>query len=83
MTPGQVFTIEPMVNEGSPGFMEWADGWTVTTVDGLRSAQFEHTFLVTDHGLEALTEQRCQSQPPWWEEEPEDEGSVEQARRPA
>lgn len=54
---GMTFTIEPMLNMGSPNVdMGWADGWTVTTEDGQRSAQFEHTILVTDDGYEILTD---------------------------
>merc|ERR1712014_63254 len=56
MKPGHVFTIEPMVNFGSSGRDKvWPDGWTAVTVNGNRSAQFEHTFLVTDDGFEVLT----------------------------
>ncbi len=56
MTPGMVFTIEPMINAGvaDVDFNE-QDGWTVTTVDGKKSAQFEHTILVTETGYEILT----------------------------
>ncbi len=56
MTPGMVFTIEPMINAGvaDVDFSE-EDGWTVTTVDGKKSAQFEHTILVTETGYEILT----------------------------
>lgn len=56
MAPGMVFTIEPMINAGvaDVDFNE-EDGWTVTTVDGKKSAQFEHTILVTDTGYEILT----------------------------
>ena len=53
--PGMVFTIEPMLNLGSPEWGMWDDGWTVATADGSRSAQFEHTLLVTDTGAEILT----------------------------
>ena len=55
MKPGHVFTIEPMINEGSWQDMLWPDDWTVTTVDGKRSAQFEETLLVTETGCEILT----------------------------
>ena len=56
LVPGMVFTIEPMINMGKREvhFCE-ADGWTVTTRDGLPSAQWEHTFVMTESGLEILT----------------------------
>ncbi|TQL50969.1 type I methionyl aminopeptidase [Ornithinicoccus hortensis] len=53
--PGMTFTIEPMLNLGSPDWYSWDDGWTVLTADGRRSAQFEHTILITDSGNEILT----------------------------
>ncbi len=53
--PGMVFTIEPMLNLGTPDWEMWDDGWTVVTADLRRSAQFEHTLLVTDTGAEILT----------------------------
>ena len=52
---GMVFTIEPMVALGSGRARICADGWTAVTRDGSRSAQFEHTVLVTGDGCEALT----------------------------
>ena len=52
---GMVFTIEPMINEGSPGVCVAADGWTVLTKDGSLSAQFEHTLAMTRNGPEVLT----------------------------
>jgi methionyl aminopeptidase len=52
---GHVFAIEPMVNAGSAETETLADGWTVVTRDGRRSAHFEHTIAVTDHGPEVLT----------------------------
>jgi methionyl aminopeptidase len=56
LLPGMTFTVEPMINLGSHrlGAM-WDDGWTVTTRDLQRSAQFEHTVLVTEDGFELLT----------------------------
>ncbi|WP_129337761.1 type I methionyl aminopeptidase [Cellulomonas endophytica] len=54
--PGMVFTIEPMLNLGTPDWRMWDDGWTVVTADGRRSAQFEHTLLVTEDGAEVLTQ---------------------------
>jgi methionyl aminopeptidase len=53
--PGMVFTIEPMLNLGTPDWVMWEDDWTVLTADGRRSAQFEHTLLVTETGAEILT----------------------------
>jgi methionyl aminopeptidase len=56
LVPGMTFTIEPMINLG-----DWRchilkeDGWTAVTVDGSLSAQFEHTVLVTENGVEVLT----------------------------
>ncbi|HEU4489786.1 MAG TPA: type I methionyl aminopeptidase [Jiangellales bacterium] len=55
MQAGMTFTIEPMLNLGGPEWEMWDDGWTVVTRDGSRSAQFEHTVLVTDAGAEILT----------------------------
>jgi methionyl aminopeptidase len=55
MEPGMTFTIEPMLNLGTPDWVMWDDGWTVVTADGRRSAQFEHTLVVTDDGAEVLT----------------------------
>ncbi len=52
---GMTFTIEPMLNLGTPDWTEWSDGWTVVTADGRRSAQFEHTILITEAGPEILT----------------------------
>ena len=55
MRAGHVFTIEPMINEGGVADEQWPDGWTAVTRDGKRSAQFEHTLLVTEDGVEVLT----------------------------
>ncbi|WP_022694088.1 type I methionyl aminopeptidase [Ponticaulis koreensis] len=52
---GMVFTIEPMVNQGTGRVSTQDDGWTVTTNDGKLSAQFEHTIAVTKTGYEVLT----------------------------
>jgi methionyl aminopeptidase len=52
---GMTFTIEPMLTLGTIDYEIWDDGWTVVTADRRRSAQFEHTILVTDHGAEILT----------------------------
>ncbi|EIW85213.1 methionine aminopeptidase [Coniophora puteana RWD-64-598 SS2] len=57
MKPGMTFTIEPMINLGSNGEpVHWNDNWTATTVDGKRSAQFEETLLITETGVEILTQ---------------------------
>jgi methionyl aminopeptidase len=55
MLPGMVFTVEPMINAGTPDAVVWSDGWTAVTADLARSAQFEHTVLVTETGVEVLT----------------------------
>jgi methionyl aminopeptidase len=55
MEPGMTFTIEPMLCLGSEDYVIWDDDWTVVTKDRKRSAQFEHTLLVTDSGAEILT----------------------------
>ena len=55
LEPGMVFTIEPMITMGSVQPVIWADGWTAATSDGSRTAQFEHTVLVTDSGVEVFT----------------------------
>ncbi|HEX5587252.1 MAG TPA: type I methionyl aminopeptidase [Acidimicrobiia bacterium] len=52
---GHVLAIEPMVNAGTAGTEVLDDGWTVITRDGKRSAHFEHTIAVTEHGPEVLT----------------------------
>jgi methionyl aminopeptidase len=56
MESGMTFTIEPMLNLGTHAWEMWDDGWTVVTKDRKRSAQFEHTLLVTDDGAEVLTQ---------------------------
>ena len=55
LEPGMTFTIEPMLNLGTHEWEMWPDGWTVVTRDRRRSAQFEHTLLVTADGAEVLT----------------------------
>ncbi|WP_088894342.1 type I methionyl aminopeptidase [Leptolyngbya ohadii] len=55
LRPGMVFTVEPMLNEGTYELKFLADGWTVKTKDKKLSAQFEHTVAVTDTGVEILT----------------------------
>jgi methionyl aminopeptidase len=52
---GMVFTIEPMLNQGTSDVRTEADGWTVVTRDGALSAQFEHTVAVTASGFSVLT----------------------------
>ena len=55
LVPGMTFTIEPMVNAGKRQVKLLKDGWTVVTKDRSLSAQWEHTVLVTDTGVEVLT----------------------------
>jgi methionyl aminopeptidase len=55
MEPGMTFTIEPMITVGTWRHLDWDDGWTAVTADGGRTAQFEHTVLVTETGVEVLT----------------------------
>ncbi|MFT4298999.1 MAG: type I methionyl aminopeptidase [Aeromicrobium sp.] len=52
---GMTFTIEPMLTLGTAEWDMWDDGWTAVTRDASRTAQFEHTLLVTDAGAEILT----------------------------
>ena len=60
---GMTFTIEPMINAGGVGCVIWPDKWTAVTADLARSAQFEHTLLVTRAGVEILTGGR----EPWFQ----------------
>ncbi|MCW2871446.1 type I methionyl aminopeptidase [Actinacidiphila oryziradicis] len=53
--PGMTFTIEPMLTLGTYEYEVWEDGWTVVTKDRKRTAQFEHTLVVTHTGAEILT----------------------------
>lgn len=53
--PGMTFTIEPMITVGPADMWMWDDEWTALTVSGQRTAQFEHTMVVTDSGVELLT----------------------------
>jgi methionyl aminopeptidase len=55
LEPGMTFTIEPMITLGTVDYDIWPDGWTVVTKDRLRTAQFEHTIVVTPDGAEILT----------------------------
>ena len=62
---GMVFTVEPMVNEGTYNTKMLNDGWTAVTKDKLLSAQFEHTIGVTDSGYELFTKSKKKyDQPP-------------------
>eukprot|EP00457_Paulinella_chromatophora_P008187 gb/GEZN01008216.1/.p1 GENE.gb/GEZN01008216.1/~~gb/GEZN01008216.1/.p1 ORF type:complete len:451 (-),score=82.39 gb/GEZN01008216.1/:39-1391(-) len=69
LKPGMVFTIEPMINMGVWKDQTWPDDWTSATEDGKRSAQFEHTLLVTEEGVEVLTARTDESVPFWWDEQ--------------
>lgn len=55
MEVGMVFTIEPMLTLGTIDWQQWDDGWTVVTKDRSRTAQFEHTLVVTEDGADILT----------------------------
>ncbi|MCY6369089.1 methionyl aminopeptidase [Clostridium ganghwense] len=55
LVPGMTFTIEPMINEGTYRCKLLDDGWTALTADGKLTAQWEHTILVTEDGVEILT----------------------------
>lgn len=55
MVPGMVFTVEPMINQGGFECDILDDDWTVITADGTLSAQWEHTVLVTEEGVEIIT----------------------------
>lgn len=74
--PNMVFCIEPMINAGDYRDTHWADEWTATTIDGKRSAQFEHTILCTPEGYELLTARTENSKKFWWEE-PENSHDLE------
>ena len=67
MREGMIFTVEPMINAGAWKDTTWPDEWTVVTKDGTRSAQFEHTLLVTADGCESLTKRLPSSPPLWWD----------------
>jgi methionyl aminopeptidase len=61
-----IFTIEPMINEGSHYTKMLKDGWTAVTKDKSLSAQFEHTIGVTNDGFEIFTESKKKyKQPPY------------------
>lgn len=55
MKPGMTFTIEPALSQGTEEIVILDDGWTAVTADNGRSAQCEHTVLVTNDGAEILT----------------------------
>ena len=55
LEPGMTFTIEPMITVGPAEVWMWDDDWTALTVSGQRTAQFEHTMVVTETGVELLT----------------------------
>src|SRR4051794_38608222 len=55
LQPGLTIAIEPMVNVGKPGTRTMPDRWTVVSVDGTRSAHFEHTIAITEDGPRVLT----------------------------
>lgn len=55
IVPGMVFTVEPMLTLGTHEWEMWDDGWTVVTKDRSLTAQFEHTVVVRESGVEILT----------------------------
>ena len=61
--PGMTFTIEPMITIGEPRATLWDDGWTAATMDLSRTAQFEHTIVVLEDGVEILTVDETEIQP--------------------
>jgi methionyl aminopeptidase len=65
MKVGHVFTIEPMINLGTSGDKTWQDDWTAVTTDGKRSAQFEHTLVVTETGYDLLTKRKDEPVMTW------------------
>lgn len=71
MAAGHTFTIEPMICQGTSQVLSWPDNWTATTRDGKRTAQFEHTLLITPDGVEALTGKQETSPIQFWERESE------------
>ena len=64
LKPGMIFTIEPMINAGRRDIKEMPDGWTIKTKDRSLSAQWEHTVLVTETGVEVLTMSAGSPPPP-------------------
>ncbi|EKX72729.1 methionine aminopeptidase, putative [Theileria equi strain WA] len=68
LQPGMVFTIEPiMVKSSNIGYTMWPDGWTIAACSGTKTAQFEHTILITDGEPEILTKRLPSSPPFYWE----------------
>ena len=56
LVPGMIFTIEPMINMGKKDiYVDAANDWTALTIDGMPSAQWEHTVLITEKGAVSLT----------------------------
>ena len=56
LVPGMMFTIEPMINEGSSEFYtDEENGWTIYTIDGGLSAQIEYMVLVKEDGIEVIS----------------------------
>ncbi len=55
LEPGMTFTVEPMITMGAWREKMWDNGWTAVTADGRRTAQFEHTLVVTEDGADVLT----------------------------
>lgn len=53
--PGMTFTIEPILTQGDQTVEILQDDWTAVTVDNARTAQFEHTILITENGADILT----------------------------
>lgn len=68
MKAGHAFTCEPMVNAGDWRDVTWPDNWTSATQDGKKSAQFEHTILVTEDGYELLTARKGTTTMVWDED---------------
>lgn len=68
MEPGHTFTIEPMICLGTNKVVTWPDGWTAATADGKPTAQFEHTLLITETGVEELTGKLSSSPKYAWED---------------
>lgn len=81
--PGMTFTIEPMISLGTYKDKTWPDDWTSVTQDGTRTAQFEHTLLVTEDGVEILTARFPDSPGGAAEMPPEVKASGEVAPKPA
>ncbi len=67
MEKGHTFTIEPIVCLGKSTADFWGDGWTAVTIDKSPCAQFEHTLLITDNGVEVLTAKTAESPKYFWQ----------------